>query len=485
MTLGIQNFSHIVVLMFENRSFDHLFGAFPGVNGVLDEAGHVKPGLYNLADPTQPANEATNPPILPFAITPDVPLNHDFFHDFSGMMPELFGPLTSGWSQSQGAIDAPATTYPATNSGFYSAAAYNVDPDGGTINGLQDMSYYSNGSLKVLHRLASEFVLCDNWFCDTPGDTLLNRFFMHAATANGELSDSQGLVIDVPTIFDRIEAADETWKMYAPWADIDGQTVSNRQIDTRFFPSVQNSPNTNLPVTQFAEDLASGTLPFYSFLMCWLPLNQNLPDTSMHPNSDVRVGENYLAAVYNALRNSPHWEDTLLIVTFDENGGIYDHVPPRTTVAPDDKTGSLLDPYRSGIQLSFDFTLLGPRIPVLMVSPWLSSGIAGGQYQNTSVLRMIHDRIGSKPLTLRDANAPQLDAILAEFGLAQPRTDCPASMPGYENLAYADGDLCQTYSPPPDAAAAEPSEGQRRQMAHIAAIYRIDEADDQCSAIGG
>jgi phospholipase C len=463
-----QQFKHVVVLMFENRSFDHVFGAFPGANGVLDANG-AKSEIYNLADPTQPPGPS-NKAYVPEPITPDIPLKHDFDHDFAtGMMRELFGPTTTGWVNGE-PLTPPAKTWPATNSGFVSTIAYNVDSSGKTRNGAQNMSYYTYGSLKVLHTLASEFVLCDNWFCDMPGNTLLNRYFAHTAQTDGVLSDSQSgnIAINVPTIFDQITAQGATWKMYAPWAEKDGQKIHNPQIDSRFLYTVENSPNTNLPVTQFAADLAAGTLPFYSFLMCWLPLNISSPetDTSMHPNSDIRSGENYLAAVYNALRASPHWNDTLLIVTFDENGGMYDHVVPPTTTAPQPGTLTDLDPYTNET-FSFDFTLLGPRIPAMLISPWLSKGIAKTQLQNTSILRFIQSMIGASGLTGRDAGAPVLDSALAEFGLSQPRTDCPMTIEGYSGFPYADGDLSKTYVVPP---------GERKPVpyaAEVARIYRL------------
>lgn len=450
---SIPTIEHVVVLMFENRSFDHLFGAFPGADGVLAADGSVKPDVYNLDDPTRPEGpDPRNPDApanrmhVPFPITPDDPLVHDFYHDFVGMMPELFGPGTSGW-KAGAPIGAPSPTYPEANSGFYSTMAYNNDPP--VLNGKQAMSYYEHGSLKVLHSLASEFVLCDNWFCDAPGDTLLNRFFMHAATANGELSDSQGGQIGQDTLYDRIGEKGSSWKIYAPFAEIDGRIVGNPQIDSRLFSRIVDSPHTNRPVTEFAGDLAGGTLPFYSFLMCWLPPETWKPvhETSMHPISDIRSGENYLAAVYNALRNSLYWDKTLLIVTFDENGGLYDHVPPPVAVSPDGLVGEVYDSNRR-LNCVFDFTLLGPRIPALLVSPWLSPGIASGQYQNTSILRFVHDQLGSACLNQRDGNAPGLDGVFAQFGLDQARTDCSSSLPTYQGFPYADGNLSKTYAAP-------------------------------------
>ena len=443
---AIDQIEHIVVLMFENRSFDHLFGDFPGANGLFAEDGGFKPEAYNLDHPTQPAGPL-NQVHQPIAITPDVQLDHDFFHDFIGMMPELFGPGATGWAKGE-PLGVAGPTTPLTNSGFYSTVAYNVGENGQTINGPQSLSYYEHGSLKVLHRLAEEFVLCDNWFCDVPGDTLLNRYFMHAAQSGGELADNQGQVLVAPTIFDRIEACNSTWKMYAPFAIVDRKLDGNTQVDSRLLsPNIRDSPFTHLPVTEFASDLAGGTLPFYSFLMCWLPpetWHHPSRETSMHPASDIRSGENYLAAVYNALRASPYWDKTLLIITFDENGGLYDHVMPPAVVAPDAQTGSVWDPYR-GLECSFDFTLLGPRIPAILVSPWLASGVASGQYQNTSILRTLREKIGAPQLTERDGAAPSLDGVFAEFGLEQPRTDCPETLSGYDDFPYSDGDLSKTY----------------------------------------
>jgi phospholipase C len=452
------NIKHVVVLMFENRSFDHLFGAFPGANGVLDQNGNVKPECYNLADPTQPPG-SSNRTFQPLPITTEDPLSYLFNHDFGdGMMQELFGPGTTGW-QAGHAVNAPAVTYPATNSGFVST------------NGTkpQAMSYYQHGALQVLHPLASEFVLCDNWFCDVPGDTLLNRLFMHAAQTNNYLSDNQSYILTSQTIFDQITAQGSTWKMYAPWAvDQKGQPIwsdgsRNPQIDSRFLATVQASPNTNLAVTEFAADAAAGTLPLYSFLMCWLPpsLVGTSADTSMHPDADIRAGENYLAAVYNCLRGSPAWNNTLLIVTFDENGGIYDHVFPPATTPP--QPGVVTDPVT---QCTFDFTLLGPRVPALLISPWLGSGIAKAQYQNTSILGFIQSLIGAPALTGRDANAPALDPLFAEFGLSQPRTDCPLSIPGYSGFPYADGDLSKTWVHPSHTKTVPPA-----YLAQLAKIY--------------
>src|SRR3954447_24743661 len=272
------NIKHVVVLMFENRSFDHVFGAFPGANGVLDQNGNVKPECYNLADPNR-SSGPTNQTFQPLRIESDYKLSFDYNHSFgAGMMQELFGPGTTGWQAGQpvNARRPPPEIYPSTNCGFIFVNGRSHDA----------MSYYRHGTLKVLHPLASEFVLCDNWFCDAPADTLLNRYFMHTAQTGGLLTDNQwgsSAHIDVPTIFDQITQQKSAWKMYA----------MTPHVDSNYLSRIQPSPFTNRPITEFVTDAAAGTLPLYSFLMCW----SYGVDTSMHPDSDIRAGENYLAAV--------------------------------------------------------------------------------------------------------------------------------------------------------------------------------------------
>lgn len=443
---------HVIVLMFENRSFDHILGAMPGVNGVLNTDGTIKSGLFNTPNPLSEPEEGINTPVLPTLIDLDgqTAIYHDFNHDFGdGMMPDLFGPGTTGYVAGQ-PVNAPATTYPPTNSGFLSTIAWNADPSGQTPNGPGAMTCFKFGALNVLHRLASEFVVCDNWHCDMPGHTEPNRAFMHCATTGDVgIDDSDGGTVNRPTIFQMLERQNRSWKMYTPGGQVDTTWIN---------AAVRNSPNTNVPISQFCQDAQQGTLPFYSFLMCWSANGQD--DTSMHPASQLEPGENYLAAVYNALRGSKSWEDTLLIVTFDENGGIYDHVVPPQTVSPfapgEVKHGTTTQ----GQPTAFDFTLLGLRVPALLISPWLAKGkVESTQYQTTSILRFIESILlpPTEPielsLTPRDARAPNLLQALDRFWLPDARTDCPPSLELYPG--FGGGNISGTSSIDP-ARAAEP-----------------------------
>jgi phospholipase C len=445
MSNGLSAIKHVVVVMFENRSFDHIFGAIPGVDGVLTADGKVKPELYNLPSPTEPpthAPDAKNLPVPSWPIDTTYLLPVNFNHDFGdGMMPDLFGPGTTGWVDGH-PINAPKKTYPPTNSGFISTMLVGNIPPSAT--GPSAMTYFEMGALKVLHTLADEFVVCDNWFCDMPGHTLPNRCFMHCATT-GDIGigyndfPPPGIkYISANTIFQLIESQGKTWKMYTPGGQLDSYWLN---------PYIQGSNSTGIPISTFAQEAADGTLPFYSFLMCWTG-NAPTHDTSMHPRSPVQAGENYLAAIYNTLRASKSWDDTLLIVTFDENGGIYDHVVPPAGVKPDKNAKPVFAPPPDGTTYEFDFTLLGLRVPALLISPWLAkNGIDSTQYQNTSILRFIEDLLVGptglpRPsLTDRDRQATSIAHVFDRFGLATPRTDCPRTIAGYPGYAWANGRL--------------------------------------------
>jgi phospholipase C len=448
---------HVVVLMFENRSFDHIFGALPNVNGVLGDDGKVKPELYNTLKPTKKPEPPfilphNPPPVVPTPITINTQSLSSFNHDFwDGMMPDLFGPGTTGVVDGT-PLGAPVT-YPSTNSGFLKVTKDYGQPDYPAV-----MNYFELGQLGAHHTLAQEFVVCDNWFCDMPGHTEVNRLFMHCAQSDG--FDQQNNDPNTCfTIFDLIHAqavpgAPWTWKMYVP--TIDG--ISG-QLDSSFLNgNIQTSPFTNTPIAQFAEDAQNRTLPFYSFLMPWFPPGYSpYNDPSMHPNSWVQAGENYLAAVYNTLLNSPSWEDTLLIVTYDENGGMYDHVLPPTAIPPIEGVGSVYEtnkiknPPNPPILMtsSFDFSLLGPRVPAMLISPWLSKGsVDSSQYQNTSILRFIEDLIippspTNSPLflTQRDRYANSIARAFEQFGLQDMRTDCPQIPIQFPDFAYGTGSL--------------------------------------------
>jgi phospholipase C len=180
------------------------------------------------------------------------------------------------------------------------------------------------------------------------------------------------------------------------------------------FPDTQQADESHFGhFRDFQQRAAAGTLPAYSFLEPSWGASGN----SQHPNYDVALGEQLLHDVYYALRNGPGWNDTLLIITYDEHGGNYDHVPPPWgAVPPDDSVA----------EFGFDFSRFGVRIPALLVSPRIVAGTVfrarRGTIDHTSVLKTLQLRWGLDPLTERDKAAPDLGDALT---LATPRTDDP------------------------------------------------------------
>jgi phospholipase C len=439
-----EKIKHVVVLMLENRSTDHILGDFPGVDGINNAS-------YNLLCATS-APSPSNPEFKPYSLdvnTQSLKFNPD--HSFPGMMTDFFGfqgtagspddPIqeTQGYLSGTGPIGAPPPPlYPERNSGFL----HDPQTDGNPPDPITSyFAYYPPGSgnpgrLKVLHLLAEQFCVCDQWHCDVPASTTPNRIFMHAATTQGYLgfANPGQQPFYCKTIFEQLSSFNKDWAMY--------YYAPQDNCDSVFFPNIANEERAQKPIGEFAVDVAAGKLPFYTFLMPSLGGYQSDPDTagagnSMHPPGDIRWGENYIAEIYNCLRNSPSWENTLFIITFDENGGIYDHVTPRQTVQPDQYD------YVSNGENLFDFTLLGPRVPALLISPWLDPEIFPGSgfpiirppypkyYQNTSILRFVQDLIappGTAYLTERDRHANSFAHL---FRRETPRTDCPTAIEGY------------------------------------------------------
>jgi phospholipase C len=441
---------HVVVLMLENRSFDHLLGTLPGVEGVLDASGNVRDDLFNLADPVDPASERFPPKIgARFAVPADEvkgPYGGPS-HSYPAATEQLFGVDTvtgDGTETTPYHGGAPATT-PPTNSGFVKsftgelsgamgsaavlAEARKAAAVGKGEDPLQEvMEVFTADQLPAIHTLAQEFCVCDHWFSELPGPTEPNRLFTHAGTSTGLTYNPWALDIEeVPTIYDRIDEAGKDWAFY-----------SFDLIDASNYASLRDKPQANYKFAQFTTDAASGKLPFYSFLC---PRYTNAPEgraNSQHAPDDVRYGDALIADVYSAVRKSPLWESTLLIVTYDEHGGYFDGVTPPAVEAPDDEVSpnafmvgqagtSSANSYLTAPNYTFDFTRLGFRVPAVLVSPWIKAGtVDSTPYRHTSILRFVAELLGSDPLTKRDATAASFASALS---LPAPRTDCPPSIP--------------------------------------------------------
>jgi phospholipase C len=263
---------------------------------------------------------------------------------------------------------------------------------------------YAPEMLPVMSGLARGFAVCDHWFASAPTQTIPNRAFAGAATSQGHL-DNKVKIFTCPSIFGRLSAKNLDWGIYG---------YNQAPLTRHDFTDTQDADESHFGhFRDFQARAAAGTLPSYSFLEPSWSASGN----SQHPNYDVALGEQLIHDVYYAVRNGPGWNDTLLIITYDEHGGNYDHVPPPWgAVTPDKSVG----------EFGFDFTRFGVRVPALLVSPRIAAGTVfrakRGTIDHTSVLKTIELRWKLDPLTARDKAAPDLGDVLT---LATPRTDDP------------------------------------------------------------
>ena len=396
----LSSVQHIVQLMLENRSFDHMLGflypgktgpggvPFEGLTGTesnTDGSGNAVP-VYQI-DTTKPGAY-----FMPGA---------DPGEGYANTNAQLFG---------TGKEPTPPL---ATMSGFVTnfAAAITFDAQthraalAGTVPS-DIMGVFTPESLPVMSGLAKGFAVCDHWYSSVPTETFPNRAFACAGTSQGHMNDATASYT-VQSIFGLMTAHNLSWKIYGYNAE---------PLTRANYPDTQSAPDTNFGrFADFQADCANGTLPAYSFLEpSW-----GSTGNSQHPNYDVALGEALIQQVYEALRGGPGWDQTLLIVTYDEHGGLYDHVPPPTSaVAPDNSPG----------EFGFGFTRFGVRVPAVLVSPLIAPGTifngpAGSTpIDHTSVLKTIEVRFGLPNLTARDAAAPDLGDVLT---LTTPRTDDP------------------------------------------------------------
>ena len=397
---AIQN---IVVLMLENRSFDHMLGMLYTAQGNVSPAGQPYEGL--TGNETNPGPDGR--PVKVFAIAPGS--SNAYF--MPGADPGEGYQATN--SQLFGANAAPTPPL-ATNQGFVQNYAYTLGWESTTpgwtplpgTNAGDIMGVYSQATLPVLSGLARGFAVCDHWYGSVPTETLPNRAFACAATSQGHMDDN-AKKFTAPSIFGLLSLRGLNWKIY-------GYTSS--PLTRLNFPDTTNAAASHFGLfADFLADAAKGTLAPYSFLEpSW-----GATGNSQHPNYSVALGEQLIHDVYYALRKASQWNQTLLIVTYDEHGGCYDHVPPPATAVPPDAAVG---------EFGFDFKRFGPRVPTVLVSPLIAPGTvfrapaAGAPFDHTSILKTLQKRWNLPSLTARDAQAPDLGAVLT---LSAARSDDP------------------------------------------------------------
>jgi phospholipase C len=359
-------FEHVVVVMMENRSFDHFFGWLPKANG--QQAGFNYSTTLGVSHST-----------------------HALAPDYQGC-----GFLDPGHSYSDGRVQY----HGGACDGFLFDSS-DSDPANGKPNQANDLyaiGYYGQNDLVFLGAAGPAFTVCDNYFCGIMAETYPNRFYMHAAQTDRLMNNSTTSTL--PTIWDRLQEKGLSGRYY--FSDLP-------------FLALWGAKYTNIskPFPQFLADAAAGTLANVSFIDPRFEDESTGTSQDDHPHADIRNGEAFLNQIYDALRNSPNWSKTVLIINYDEWGGFFDHVLPPLAPIPDATAAAGDTDGR-----------LGFRVPCIVISPYAQRNlIAHGQYDHTSILKMIEWRFGLPPLTIRDQTANNLAEVL---NLTSPDVSAPA-----------------------------------------------------------
>ncbi|XP_052210277.1 non-specific phospholipase C2 [Diospyros lotus] len=393
----IQN---VVVLVMENRSFDHMLGWMKKLNPAINGVSGSESNPLSTSDPDSPRLYFRN---QAHYVDPDPG------HSFQAIREQIFGSNDT-------------SLFPPPMNGF-AQQALSMDPamPQAVMNGFHP------NKVAVYKSLVAEFAVFDRWFASVPASTQPNRLFVHSATSAGATSNNSTLLAkgySQRTIFENLDAAGLSFGIY--YQNIPATLFYRNLRKLKYLGRFQPYK------PSFKRDAMSGKLPNYAVVEQRYVDTKAEPATDDHPSHDVYRGQMFVKEVYETLRAGPQWNQSLLIITYDEHGGFYDHVPTpaRGVPSPDDIVGP--EPF------FFKFDRLGVRVPTILVSPWIDKATvvhgSGGrpfptsEYEHSSIpATMKHIFNLPSFLTNRDAWAATFDYILQIR--QEPRTDCPVQLP--------------------------------------------------------
>jgi phospholipase C len=371
---GLQGIKHIIVMLQENRSFDSYFSAL---------------GVYASAKfPGYQINAGYDPTII-------LPL-------FDGTTGHLFHEptvrtdnLSPSWNESHFDIDQQSDgTFKMDRFALTSHSVPSAD-----TKGLRALGQYDGTDLPYYYELATQFATSDSFHSSLLANTVPNRQYMFCATSQGRIFPSPAGhdPWTCPTIFSSLQNAGVNWIYY----NKDGIVLANFD-DYVNIAAIRGRANHNIQeyFATLAKPTADDDLP--SFV--WIDSASGGSGLDEHPDNNIQKGAAYVKTIIDALMNSPAWHDSIFILAYDEGGGLYDHVPPFTVVAPD-ATPPQLGPN----DLPGDFTLSGFRVPIIVVSPFAKPHfVSHTNRELTSILKLVETRFNLPPLTARDAAADDM-----------------------------------------------------------------------------
>lgn len=455
-TNGLNSFDHVVVLMLENRSFDNLLGYLYPKGEV--PSGKTFEGLNtgDYANPVPPrADDYNNHHFIEPLIAQDYSTPYpDPGEEYQHVNTQLFNtiiPESNLGVPQQNMVppyNLPSPLPDHKMKGFINDYESNLRAtyaDGSipTYNEYKViMECFEPNQIPVMTGLAKQFAVFDHWFCSVPSQTYCNRAFWHAANSAGKVinpleedgsgfpgldGDFKGMaswikdVWPLPTLFDRMNDKNISWKIYSPIFPLSLTTIIHGEFKVHEY-------------ADFAYDLQNGSLPQYSFVepQFLFKHNDQHPSAFKHELSTgtVYLGEELLLEVYNAIKNSPYKDNTLFIITHDEHGGCFDHVLPPKAIPP--------VPGMVG-QCDFGFDRLGVRVPMIMVSSYIQPNtIINEQFDHTSFIKTLCQKWNLEPLSDRDSSN-----TTATFGSIFSTEKCNSNWPDL-NLAPIPTPLAET-----------------------------------------
>jgi phospholipase C len=389
--------STVIVLMMENRSFDHMLGYAKGVDGVRE-------GMSCPVDPNDVSKGHIEVFDGGYDVAPDDPI-----HNLDSIALQINGGKMDGFVASQ----------------------INVNQ-----NTTNPVAMFDKSSAPIINTLAEEYAVFDRWFASVPGPTDPNRQYAMAGTSAGSTTNFNGTLYTQQTYIDYLRRNGHTsggyyerdlW-MFGGFDDL----VNNPE----------NAKNIKELRKHFFTDLAAGNIPEFTWLQ---PSLSALPGTNgpswQHPDASVVEGERLIKEIYEAIVKSPKWNETLFLITYDEHGGFYDHVAPLANVPSPDGI-----PCFDCSTTKFDFTELGVRVPTVAISPWITKGTVVSEgdgtpfmdsaFESTSLMATVNELLGvdAPPLGNRMAWASKFTYLLTEND--NIRTDCLETLPDLPDAAH-------------------------------------------------
>jgi phospholipase C len=402
--------SHIVIMVQENRSFDHYFGhlnAYRVANGFSGDVDGTPANASNLAA----SGTVTAFHLLTTCVENPSPSWNESHVDFNRQNPTSNDATLDGFVQTA-AKDAQALHYH-------------------DVEGRRVMGYYDQTDLPYYYFMATYFATSDRWFSPVMSRTQPNRMYILAATSAGHVYPlAGGTALTVPTIFDELQQAGVSWKIYVT-DKVNGSLLQGSYIS--MFTAGQKYAQNVVPVAQYFTDLKNGALPQVALIESgyFSGLDEHPAENPNGPGPSVQAGAAYVSTFINALMGSSSWAHSAFIWTTDEGGGFYDHVPPQAAINPDGIPPQDLQPgdicTTSGGGRTCDFTSTGYRVPMFVASPYARKGfVSHSVMDSTAMLRFIETRFHLRSLTLRDANQPDMTEF---FDFSHPDWRAPPTPP--------------------------------------------------------